>query len=858
MAKVSLMNPVVRDKVRDPNCTACKLSTQAKGSDVCITAEGPEQADLMIVTKLPLGPKSRKELHDYLAEANIDPDSVAITSVNKCKVWDVTAGKVDQKTCAGLYLADEIRLIQPKWILALGNEALTATAGKAQITKYRGQIFDYKHVPGVKVVGTISPSMVNRNPGQRDGFIADLVYIKRLSEGRDVSAELKPRSFRIITTGKGLKALADELSVCEGYAFDIETNGFDEFKKDSKIVSLALTTWRKGDDGPKDVWAIPLFHPQSPFRKKWRAILKWLAKYMRMPKKRIAHNGKFDLRWLTQFRCGFNLTFDTMLAAHLLNENRPKGLKPLARSLLGVEPWDIDTKNLLEEPLRPTLKYNGLDTYYTAHIYFILVKQLKEQPRLAALMLRMMVPGSNDFVEIEMKGIWTDRQKLEERAQVAKHTLDEIDRRLMVHVPPKEQWPANVKEVNFNASNFARWWLFDHLGLPIRARGKSKEDGTPGAPSMAEGILSDLQETDPHPVLDLLLERVKWQKFHSSFFSAYLEQIDDNDRIHTTFKLTGTVTGRLSSGKGDAEKVTGKVQNRGVNLQQVPRDSFVKGIFGGPPGHVFLECDYSQVELRVAAFIADEPTMKYLYKTNQDIHMATAMKMTGKPQHLITKEERKAGKPVNFGFLYGMSAGTFVGTAWNNYGLRVTPEESQIFRKAFFDQFPALLEWHKRQRRLARKYGRVESPLGRVRHLPDINSADRLVRGEAERQAINSPVQSFASDLAIMALTILMRKFRKMNLKTRSVGTVHDAINFEVPIEELPIVMPMIKYWMENVPIERWFGVVCDVPIIGDVAVSKMWGDKEEVDGDIVTNPEKLEPWLQERGLWTPESMYAA
>lgn len=855
------MNPVVRDKVRDPNCSSCKLSSQATGKDVCITAEGPETADLMIVTKLPLGPKSRQELHDYLAEVGIDPATVSITSVNKCKVWDVTAGKADQKACASLYLEQEIALIKPKWVLALGNEALQATAGKAQITKYRGQIFDYKHTPGVKVVGTISPSMVNRNPGQRDGFIADLAYIKRLSEGRDVSDKLKTK-IRIVATTQGLRTLADELNVCDGYAFDIETNGFDEFKPDSKIVSMALTTWHLDSFGQPGynvkVWSIPLFHPESPFRKKWRAVISWLRKYMVKPKKRVAHNGKFDLRWLTEFGCGFNLTFDTMLAAHLLNENRPKGLKPLARTLLGVEPWDIDTKNLLEEPLKPTLKYNGLDTFYTAHIYFILVKQLKEQPRLAKLMLRMMVPASNDFVEIEMKGIWTDRLLLNTRAIIAKRTLDEIDRKLLNYVPPKTEWPDNIKEVNFNASNFARWWLFDHLGLPILARGKSKEDGTPGAPSMAEGLLSSLQQSHPHPVLDLLLERVKWQKFHSSFFSAYQEQIDENDRIHTTFKLTGTVTGRLSSGKGDQEKVTGKVQNRGVNLQQVPRDSFVKGIFGGPPGHVFLECDYSQVELRVAAFIANEPTMKRLYQLEQDIHMATAMKMTGKPEHLITKEERKSGKPVNFGFLYGMSANTFVTTAWNNYGLKVTPEESQIFRRAFFEQFPALLDWHKRQRHLARKYGRVESPFGRVRHLPDITSADRQVRSEAERQAINSPVQSFASDLAIMALTILMRQFRKRGLKTRSVGTVHDAINFEVPIEELPIVMPMIKFWMENVPIERWFGVVMDVPIIGDVALSERWGTKEEIAGDIVTNPDKLEPWLKERNLWLPNSMYAA
>ena len=366
---------------------------------------------------------------------------------------------------------------------------------------------------------------------------------------------------------------------------------------------------------------------------------------------------------------------------------------------------------------------------------------------------------------------------------------------------------------------------------------------------MAEGVLQMLNKHHPHEVLDLLLSRVKWQKFSSSFFSSYLDQIDDNDRIHTTFKLTGTVTGRLSSGKGDADKVTGRVSNRGVNLQQVPRDKFVKGIFGGAPGHIFLECDYSQIELRVAAAIAREPTMISLYQNNEDIHMATAMKMTGKPASQVTGDERKKAKPVNFGFLYGMSANTFVDTAWNNYGVEVTPHEADVFRRAYFDQFPMLLEWHRRQRALAAKFGRVESPLGRVRHLPDIYSPDRKVAAEAGRQAINSPVQSFASDLAILALVNITRDFKRKGLKAFSVGAVHDALNFEVPEDEVRIAAPLIKYHMENVPLMKHFGYHMPVPIVGDVALSRYWGDKAEVPPEILTNEAKFDKWLKEHGL---------
>lgn len=840
------MNLEIAKQVRDGGCFECKLGDFADGRDKCVTAIGPADADLVVLSRAPLGIKPLGELQDYLKEAGIPLDRVAYTSVNKCSVWDITPGKSDQKTCVSLYLNKELDLIKPKVILALGNEALTATTGRSGIMKYRAK--EFNHPSGATVFPTISPSMVKRNPGQTSSFLADLRYASRLLQGSAGAVQIKPKAFRYVMSESGLKALAEHLSVVGGYSFDIESNGFDEYRPTSKMVSFSVTTWMPGEK-PSEVWVVPLYHPESPFRTKWKAVLRYIAPYLRKPKYRTAHNGKFDLRWFRQFGVRFNQTSDTMFMAHLLNENQPKSIKTLAQTYLGVAPWGIDASDLLNTPLKEVLKYNGLDTWYTALMDFYFQEEMAKQPRLVKILKKLLIPASNIFTDIEMRGIWVDTEILMTNSKIAKDMLDEIDAKLMEHVPDRSVWPDNIKEVNFNASNFARWWLFDHLGLPVLARGKSKEDGTPGNPSMAEGIMEKLKADYPHPVIDLLLERVKWQKYHSSFFTAYLDQIDDNDRIHTTFKLTGTVTGRLSSGKGDDEKVTSKVQNRGVNLQQVPRDKFVKGIFGGGPGRVFLECDYSQVELRIAAFVARERRMMQLYQQNEDIHMATAMSMTRKPAHLVTKEERKSAKPVNFGFLYGMSADTFVTTAWNNYGVAVTPEESVAFRKAYFQQFPDLIEWHRRQRRLVNKFKRVESPIGRIRHLPDVDSANREVKNGAERQAINSPVQSFASDMAIMALITITREFKKRGLKARSVGTVHDAINFEVPVEELEEAMPIIKHHMENPPIEEWFGVTLDVPIIGDVAVSRMWGDKEEVPGEVVTDPAKLHDWLDERGL---------
>jgi len=836
--KVSLMNPVVRAKVRDPQgCTDCSMS--ADGLDNCITAEGNENADLLVLTRLPLGPRNRAELFDYLQGAGIDPSSVAFTSVTKCAAFKSDASKADMKACRK-YLEAEIDVIKPTWILALGGEALLTATGRAGIMKYRGQIFSFKGREHVQVVATISPSMIFRNPGLRGGFMADLTYVNRLSKGLASSDALVPKRVCNIMTPAGLKALTSELKVCEGYAFDIETTGFDEFKPDGRIISLSVSTWREGDTGPRDCWVVPLYHPESPWRTQWKAVLRALGKFLKLPKRRVAHNGKFDLRWLRHFGARFSLTFDTMLAAHLLNENRPKGLESLSRELLGVEPWKIDNTTLIHQKLRKVAKYNGMDTWNTAGLYFVLRAQLMEQPRLAALMQRMLVPASEVFTDIERRGIFVDVPLMQERAHITKTELKNIHDQLMQWVPDKAEWPPKTKEINFNPSNFSRWWIFDWLEIPVLARGKS------GDPSMAEALMQKLAADHPHKVLDLMLERVKWNKYDTSFFSAYMEQVDENDRIHTTFKLTGTVTGRLSSGKGEQDKVTGRVQNRGVNLQQVPRDSFVRGIFGAAPGWAFIECDYSQVELRVAAFLANETTMKHLYNTGKDIHMTMAMRMTGKPEHLVTKDERKKAKAVNFGFLYGMGWFKFISTAWENYGVVVTEQEAKAFRKAFFDEFPLLMKWHSKQRMMAHKYGRVESPIGRVRHLPDIHSQDSGVAKEAERQAINSPVQSFASDMAVMALVLIDKELRRRGLRARSVGTVHDAINFECPEEELEEVVPLIKHYMENVPIEEWFGVHLDIPIIGDVKIGRRWGGADEVENNVVTNPKLFRNWLEE------------
>jgi uracil-DNA glycosylase family 4 len=823
------MNPEIQLLVRDPQCELCKMHTQAQGKDVCVTASGPARADVMVVTKSPLSAKGRTEMLTYLERAGVDPAGVAFTAAIKCRAWDLDPGKGDLKACKP-YLDREIEAIGPKFILALGNEAMYSLVGKSGIMKHRGVVYERGNA---RVLPTISPSMVYRNPGLKGGFEADLKYFDRMIRGVDNEDDF---TFTTVSTLDDLRLFITALKQAEVMAFDIETNGYDEFAPDAAIVSLAVTLASNDPDAPMSVWAVPLMHPESPWRRHWHKVLVRLASYFNAVPKAIAHNGKFDCRWLRQFGVDRRLTFDTMLAAHTLDENRPKGLKPLAQQLLGVKPWAISTKDLVDTPLDEVLLYNAKDTFYTLGLYRIFKGQfgLPANKRKMRIFTKIMMPCSEIFTDVEREGVWTDTEKMMTHGSIAKRELAAIDAELLTFVPEDK---GGHKEVNFNPSNFARWFIFEHLGLPVFARGKDKDDGSPGQPSMAEAIMLDLQDKHPHRALELLIERTKWQKYDSAFFSAYAEQVDENDRIHTTFKLTGTVTGRLSSGKPDTDKVTSRKQNRGVNLQQVPRDDFVRGIFGAPPGSSFVEADYSQVELRVAAFIARETTMLHLYATGQDIHTTMAMKMTGKPADRVTKDERKKAKAVNFGFLYGMGVNKFIETAWSNYGVRVTEQESKAFRDAFFTQFPMLLKWHARQRRLVSQYKRVESPLGRVRHLPDIDSPNQGVRSEAERQAINSPVQSFASDMALLSMVRITEEFKRQGMRAHPIGTVHDAINFEIPDEELSVALPIIKDNMENLPLRRMFGVNLDVPIIADLKVGTRWGGATEI------TPEQIYNW---------------
>lgn len=857
--------PALELAVRNAACTGCRLHSDTEPEDICITGQtsAPKgvKPRIAVVTKFPIAERGRtyKELSEYLEQVGIDHTQVMWLSALKCRTYSMDPTKTDQKTCS-LFLRAEFAKMDFDYVLCLGSEAWFAASGWADITKNRGKLFDVMEGNGL-IFPTISPSAVNRNPGLRGGFIADLQYFARLTRGEDDRPPFHDNTgaVTVVRDVQTLRTMLSRVKHAWAVSYDIETPIAAESDSGASIISISVTT----TDGPSmdtaHTYNVPLDHPQSWFRTAWLRVLTAIVRAMRKCRRRVAHNAKFDTKWLQHFTGEerFTLTFDTIVAAALLDENRPKGLKPLAQMLLGAEPWGIDTKDLMADPIEEVLAYNGLDTWHTLRLYFVFKQQLLDQPRLARFFRHLMVPLVQELCYVERRGVYVDQDQLKANWNVVKSKLADIHDQLEQYVPETNPFIKTLKNgtvkhngVNWNASNFARWLLYEYLELPVLKTGKQKDDGTEGAPSMDEATLAYLADmTDIQPgatVAKLLVDRVTWNKYDTSFFEPWSHLIDHNSRMHSVFKPWGTVTGRMSSGKEDAEKVTGSRKIKGVNLQQVPRGDLTRGVFGAPPGWFFVEFDYSQIELRIAAYLANEPTMKFLYSTGQDIHMAMAMRMTGKPAHEVTKEERKKAKAVNFGFLYGMGWRKFVMTAWENYGIRVSEEEAQAFRKAFFAEFPKLLPWHGRQRSLAHKYGRVETPMGRVRHLPDIYSPDQGVQAEAERQAINSPVQGFASDMCALSLVILAKRFRREGIRAFPIGSVHDAVNWEIHRDDLAYALPIIKDTMENLPLENLFGVVIDIPIVADCKVGTRWGAAKEVPEETLINDAALHAWLDE------------
>ena len=299
-----------------------------------------------------------------------------------------------------------------------------------------------------------------------------------------------------------------------------------------------------------------------------------------------------------------------------------------------------------------------------------------------------------------------------------------------------------------------------------------------------------------------------------------------NDMVYPRYSLTTAVTGRTSSQDPNGQNFP----KRGDNAKAYRK------CFKAPEGFVILAADLSQAELRISADMANDPTMIRIYREGGDIHKATAcivMGLTLEQFEMQTPDEqslaRFKAKAVNFGFIYGMGWRKFIIYAKTQYAVEFTEQEAQRIREGFFAKYSQLGGWHKRVRKLARDAGQIRSYDGRIRHLPMIWSDEERVQQEAERQAINSPVQAFASFLGVMSMSRIDRNVDPEYLKLMSF--VHDEIGVLVRMEHIVWGAKTLKYFMESNPLERWFNRRMKLPIVADVGFGKNLGQQFGMQG---------------------------
>lgn len=618
-------------------------------------------------------------------------------------------------------------------------------------------------------------------------------------------------------------ALEDFLELLQEWAaedrwisFDLETrsdkNNLEEWHESSRIVSASFSP------SPTEAWVVPLSHPSAPWAGEWVDVAKHLFYFLKG--QLIAQNGKFDVRWI-RHHTGLDLSpflaWDTMDASYILDENQPKGLKVRAVEDAGVAPWgDIDLSDAEQVEWDELAHYNALDTANTFALFEWQRDRLRETPRLAYVFWRIQMPAVRALSRVEGNGMLLDIEETERRRREAEDEHARLNAALLARVPEhllekpegvakSAKWPSwSPNSLFFKRYAEERWPILE-CSDSCEECGRGKKPHP--QPSWAKSVLKRL--SPEHEDAKLLLEFRKWDTQLKTYLRRWPKDVTESSRLHATYKTTSTVTGRLSCER--------------PNLQNVDRK--LKTCFEAPPGFRFVQVDYSQIELRIAAHVSGDENLIQAYLDGQDIHTLTAARVLDKDPEEVTEDERYKAKATNFGFLYGQLAPGFVVYARDVYDVIFTKKEAEETRSRFFEAYPGLVEYHNTQRRAVRKHQQVENIFGRVRRLPGIDSNNILDRWAAERQAINAPIQSAASDLLLLSLARLNDELDPP--QARVVGTVHDSILLEVRDDVLDPVVQTVGRVMTT-PEELWSGLRLTIPLQVEFEVGSRWGDPEK------------------------------
>lgn len=610
-----------------------------------------------------------------------------------------------------------------------------------------------------------------------------------------------PEKVIIVDDDEELARLGRELEGADHIAFDVETTSTDAMQAALVGISLAVR--------PGEGYYIPVGHqsaaaagPQLQLDK----VLVALRDPMTASKHpKIGHNLKYD--FLVLARHGLEaqpLAFDTMLAEWICNpSSRNLGLKNLAWARLGFEMTEIseligtgrNQRTMAEVAIAEAAPYAAADAEVCLRLMPLLSKELEEKKGLG-LLEDLEMPLVPILADMERAGILLDTDFLEELSASLAERLQEIEN--------------NVYELadhpfNLNSTQQLSQVLFEELELtpPDRTRRTSS-----GYYSTAAWVLEELREA--HPIVEHILEFRELAKIHSTYAEAFPHQVNpETGRVHTSYNQTGSVTGRLASSD--------------PNLQNIPiRTELgreIRRAFIAAESQLLLSVDYSQIELRIVAHMADDEAMLEAFHNDQDIHATTASAVFGGDPRDVTPEQRRRAKAINFGLIYGMSP----------YGLSrstdLTLAEAENFVKTYFERFPGVKRYLDETRQVAAEKGYVETLLGRRRYFPQLMRSAQVsenARSRAEREAINAPIQGTAADIIKLAMLRLPKAFEEADLSVKMLLQVHDELVFECAEKELDDVVHCVQQVMRSAYELR-------VPLKTDAKAGPNWAQMQTI-----------------------------
>lgn len=584
--------------------------------------------------------------------------------------------------------------------------------------------------------------------------------------------------YQLIDTEEKRKEIIDLFFTNDFLSLDTETTGTDPIS--AKLVGLSFSIREN------QAFYVPI--PQND-EEAQKIVNEFKPAYENEKILKIGQNIKYDLLVLQNY--GVELKgkiFDTMIAHYLLQPELHHGMDYLAEVYLNYQTIHIEEligskgknqKNMADLPPTAVYEYACEDADVTLKLKNVLEPLLKEND-CDRLFWEIEMPLMPVLAYMERNGVCIDREGLKETSRLYTEEMNRIEKDIheLAGTDFNIASPKQVGEV-----------LFDRLKIVDKPK-KTKT----GQYVTSEEVLESLRAK--HPVVEKILEHRGLKKLLGTYIDALPKLVNPvTGHIHTSFNQTITTTGRLSSSN--------------PNLQNIPvRNEYGKEIrkaFIPEEGCLFFSADYSQIELRIMAHLSGDEHMIEAFRNGQDIHAATAAKIFKKSLEEVTKEERSKAKTANFGIIYGITA----------FGLAermgVSRTEAKELIEGYFQTYPKVKEYMNRSIEMAREKGYTETVYHRKCHLRDINSHNAVVRGYAERNAINSPIQGSAADIIKIAMIHIYRRFREEQLRSKMILQVHDELNFSVYPEEKEKVQQIVIEEMENaysmlVPLEADYG----------------------------------------------------